>query len=119
MRRRLLRTLAAFGAAGTVAAPAALAHVSLEATSPGKGRTVSRARTVTVTFSGSFTTGRLTVTGPGGTVVGRGGPDPRRTSRLRAELASGLKAGSYKVAWRILDTDGHRQTGTFTFRIRR
>lgn len=74
---------------------------------------------MTVTFSGSFTTGKLTVTGPGGTVVGRGGPDPRRTSRLRAELAGRLRPGTYRVAWRILDSDGHRQTGAFAFRIRR
>ncbi|WP_354700159.1 Protein YobA [Paraconexibacter sp. AEG42_29] len=118
--RRLMPAVTALVAAGAVAAAPALAHVDLERTSPGKGKTAKTStRSVTVSFSGSFVTGKLTVTGPGGKVVGRGGQDPRKTSRLRAELRSGLKPGTYKATWRILDQDGHRQNGTFTFKLRR
>lgn len=118
--KQLLPVLAAALAASALAAAPALAHVHLETTSPGAGKTARTSlRTVTVRFSGSIVTGRLTVTGPGGRLVGSGGRDPRRTSRLLAELRHGLKPGRYRATWRILDEDGHRQRGSFTFRLRR
>ena len=38
---------------------------------------------------------------------------------LQAIPRTQLASGSYKVEWRALAPDGHRQTGTWSFRVRR
>lgn len=115
-------TLVAAAAAAVALVPAgtAVAHVEKTASSPRSGATVSASlRTVTVTFSAVIRSGTLRVTGPGGKVVSRGGGrDPRRASRLRAELRGPLKPGSYRATWTIRASDGHSQKGSFRFRVR-
>ena len=114
----ILTTAAAISAA---TATTAFAHVEVKSTSPGKGKTAStRLAKVTVTFTGSIRKGTLKVTGPGRKTAskGSGGRDPRNISRLAVSLKSGLKAGSYKATWSITAADGHKQTGSFTFKLK-
>ena len=119
-RSALISILAAVLVLGAVAVAAA--HTEVKSTSPAKGAvaktSISR---VTVTFDGTLRRGTLRVSGPRGTVVskGAGGRDPRNIKRLLAGLKGGLKAGSYKASWTIVAADGHRQRGSFRFRLKR
>jgi methionine-rich copper-binding protein CopC len=119
--KRFSLALAGAIAVSAVTAATAFAHVEYKSSSPGKGKTAStRITTVTVTFTGSIRKGTLKVTGPGAKTVsdGSGGRDPRKISRLRVPLKSGLKAGSYKATWSITAADGHAETGSFTFKLK-
>lgn len=122
MSARALRAalLAAVVACATAAAPA-LAHVELVKTSPKAGGTVKRtAASASATFSGPILRGTLTVTGPGGrrASVDRGARDPRSIKRVLVELRRGLRAGSYKATWTIVAGDGHREQGSFRFKLK-
>jgi methionine-rich copper-binding protein CopC len=73
-----------------------------------------------VTFNKTLRTGTLRVTGPGGKAVSSGGGvDPRNVKRLLTGLKGSLKAGSYKASWTITAPDGHRQKGSFQFKLKR
>jgi methionine-rich copper-binding protein CopC len=103
-------------------ATTASAHTEVKSTSPADGATVKTTLTrVTVTFTGELKRGTLRVVGPGGKVVsaGNGGRDPRNTSRLLVGLKGSLKPGSYKASWTIVAADGHKQKGSFHFKLRK
>lgn len=123
MRTHRLPLVLMLAAALTLSAAAiAVAHTKVRSTSPKSGKTArtSLAR-VTTTFSGPLRRGTLRVVGPHRKVVslGRGGRDPRNIKRLLVGLERGLKAGSYKASWTIVAADGHRQKGSFRFRLKR
>ncbi len=102
-------------------ATAAWAHVTVTSTSPGKGTTVKKSlKTVKVTFSGPIRSGTLKVYGPrGGKVsIGNGGRDPRNIKRLTVGLKSGLKVGKYTARWTETAADGHKKSGSFTFKLK-
>lgn len=119
-RHRTIAVLASALALGGAAA--ASAHTQVKSTSPASGAT---ARTtlarVTVTFTTEVRSGTLRVVGPGGKVAsaGRGGRDPRKTSRLLVGLKRSLKPGSYTAKWSVVAEDGHKQSGSFRFKLRR
>lgn len=106
--------------AGSWAAGNAKAHTQVAKVKP-SGSAKTSIRTVVVTFTGVIRGGSIRVTGPRGRVVssGRGGRDPRDVTRLVVPLKRGLKAGRYKASWKIVAADGHRQSGSFSFRLRR
>lgn len=123
MRTHQLRWIGILTVALTLGgAAAALAHTEVRSTSPANGvpakTTVTR---TTVTFNGQLRSGTLRVVGPGSRVVSRGsgGRDPRNVRRLLVGLRGGLKPGLYRATWTILAADGHRQQGSFRFRLRR
>jgi methionine-rich copper-binding protein CopC len=120
-RRIPLATATAILMAAVAAVPAD-AHTTVSGTYPQAGRSVSpSASLVSVTFSGPIRRGTLRVTGPGGRLwsSGSGGRDPRNIRRLVARLRGGKPAGSYRATWSITAADGHRQRGSFSFRVRR
>jgi copper resistance protein C len=102
-------------------APAAFAHVELESSSPRAKSTVRAPSSVVLTFSGPLRKGTLTVSGPGGATAssGKGGRDPRNIDRLRVPLKSGLGAGRYTVKASLVAADGHQQTVTYWFKVKR
>jgi copper resistance protein C len=121
MHRITILAAAAVTAFAVAAAPAA-AHTEVKSTSPSKGSTRGTGlRTVTVTFTQAIQRGTLRVTGPGGAVVsnGSGGRDPRKISRLKVGLKGSLKAGRYTARWTIKAVDGHQQSGSFSFKLRK
>jgi methionine-rich copper-binding protein CopC len=120
---QLVRRTAALAAALALGGTAiASAHTEVKSTNPANGAsaktTLSR---VTVTFTGSLTSGTLRVSGSGGKVasLSNGGRDPRNTSRLLVGLKGSLKPGSYTASWSVVAADGHRQKGSFRFKLRR
>jgi methionine-rich copper-binding protein CopC len=120
MRTRLPVTVLVAIVVAALAATVALAHVNVKSRSPGKGDTASRSiGSASVTFKGPIRSGRLRVIGPGGRVVSTGsGRDPRNITRVRAGLKSSLRAGRYRARYSIVAADGHRQRGSWRFRLR-
>jgi copper resistance protein C len=121
MRRAIILAVAVAVVCGGTATTAS-AHVRLKSTSPKKGGSASTSLgTVTVTFTGPLRSGTVRVTDSDGdkVSVGAGGRDPRKISRLRVGLRGGKSAGRYRVRWSAVAADGHRSSGSFSFRLRR
>lgn len=119
--RTVAAALLATGGLAT-GAGVALAHTEVESTYPKKNSTSSTKITrVLVTFGEQLRAGTVTVTGPGAkkVSVGKGGVDPRKVSRLRVGLKSSKTAGKYTARWTATAADGHKQSGSFTFRLRK
>jgi methionine-rich copper-binding protein CopC len=120
---QLVRRAAALASALALGGAAiASAHTEVKSTSPAGGATAKTTLSrVTVTFTGALSSGKLRVTGPGGKVasLSGGGRDPRNPSRLLAGLRGSLKPGSYTASWSVVAADGHRQKGSFRFRLKK
>jgi methionine-rich copper-binding protein CopC len=121
MRIRVqLTLLIAFVAAG-IAAAVAIAHTDVRSRSPAKGGSASRSiGRVSVTFEQQIRRGSLRVVGPGGRVVsaGNGGRDPRNVARIVVGLRGSKRAGRYRARYSMVAADGHRQRGSWRFRLR-
>jgi copper resistance protein C len=119
LRHRTVAVLASALALGGAAT--ASAHTEVKSTTPASGATARTTLSrVTVTFTGALRSGTLRVVGPGGKVVSAsGGRDPRNTSRLLAGLKGSLKPGSYTARWTVVAADGHKQKGSFRFKLRK
>ena len=115
-------TVAALGsvlAMGPIAAPAA-AHAPLIGTTPTAGARLTRQpRRVLVRFGDEVKSGSIVVRNARGTIVSTGanGRDPTDVRRLRVALKPNLRDGRYKVFWKVVSADGHRESGTFSFRL--
>ncbi len=118
--RSIRRTMLGVALGCGLGAVPASAHAPVAGTFPARGATVAPVRTVSVRFANDILTGRIDVArSGGGTVAARAaGRDPRDHGRLRVSFARRLAAGRYTVTWPALDDDGHRQRGTFAFRVR-
>jgi methionine-rich copper-binding protein CopC len=120
IHRMSIAALLATVALAVMAAPA-LSHVKIKSTKPSRGGTSSTSiRTATVTFNGPLRSGTLRISGPGGKVsIGSGARDPRNVTRLRVSLKGSKRAGRYRARWTVTAADGHKQRGSFRFRLRR
>jgi methionine-rich copper-binding protein CopC len=119
-RNRTIAVLASALALGGAAT--AGAHTQVKSTTPASGGTAkSTLARITVTFTGEVRSGTLRVVGPGGKVVSAsgGGVDPRKPTRLLVGLKGSLKPGSYTARWTVVAADGHRQKGSFRFKLKR
>jgi methionine-rich copper-binding protein CopC len=123
---RVRSSSAAVLAATTLGLSAAIggvadAHVQVVSTTPAAGATAKASLpAVKVLFNGPVRSGTLRVTGPGGAVAstGVGGRDPRNIKRLMVALRRGLHSGIYTARWTAVAADGHRESGSFTFRLK-
>ena len=99
------------------------AHAHLKTATPAMGATVATAPAeldlgfsegVNPTFTG------VTVTGPAGAVAPTGTAKlgPGGDTTLVVLVTGTLAAGTYKVDWHALATDGHKTNGTYTFTIK-
>lgn len=100
----------------TAAAQAHAAHAGVVRRTPAAGSTVSNVKSVAVTFSQRLVTGKLDVYRGGARVTPRRS-GPSGTS-VKASFARRLAAGSYSVRWRAVASDGHPQSGTWSFRVK-
>lgn len=111
-----LCTVAVVAVLGLVAAAPASAHDALVSSDPANGATVATPPDrVTLTFDQpALAIGTtLRVIGPGGDV--QSGAPRLVDSTVTQELAPGIPAGSYRIAWRVTSTDGHPVSGELTF----
>ena len=120
MVRALLIALVALA----VAAPAASAHATLEATAPQRGATVrEQPRQVVFSFNeaveGSF--GAVRVFDAKGRRVddGRVGHPGSVGAKIAVGLRSGLAQGSYTATYRVISADGHPVSGGMVFNVGR
>lgn len=101
---------------GLWAAAPASAHDALVSADPADGAAVAAAPdAVTLTFDapalGIGTT--LRVIGPGGDV--QSGPPRLVDDTVTQDLAPGIPAGRYRIAWRVSSADGHPVSGELSF----
>jgi len=97
-------------------AKAKAAHAGVVRRTPAAGATARNVRSVAVTFSQRLVTGKLDVYRGGKRVAPRSsGPSG---SSVKAVFARRLAAGRYTVRWRAVASDGHLQTGSWSFRAR-
>lgn len=123
-RGSLRHRLASLGLATVLALMAALAagssasaHDALESSTPADGAHVPTApRSVDLSFTAPVLPlgAAVVVTGPDGTTVSSGEPQVVGATVVQ-ELAAGLPAGTYTVAWQVTSGDGHPITGGLTF----
>jgi methionine-rich copper-binding protein CopC len=118
---RLLALVAVAALVAAVAAETASAHVRVVSRSPAaNGTATTSLRTVKIRFSGPLRSGTLKVFRNGRKVsVGNGGRDPRNIRRLVTTMNRNLSTGWYTAKWTIVAADGHRQSGSWRFRLRR
>jgi methionine-rich copper-binding protein CopC len=95
------------------------AHAGIKSYSPKPGGSAARdLAAVRITFKARITDGKLTVT-KSGTKVSRGsGRVVSKHRAVRALLKTGLKKGRYTATAKWLDTDGHVETKSWSFRLR-
>jgi methionine-rich copper-binding protein CopC len=120
--RRARRAVPAVAAAAllAVSAGAALAHTGVRSTSPAKGATVKNLpSTIRITFTEPL--GRVNsvkVMRRGVNHATRARLNPRRASQVLVSTRAN-RVGAYTVVWTVTSADGHRQAGSFAFRVRR
>ncbi len=101
----------------------AKAHAHLKSATPAMGGTVTAAPAeLDLAFSEGVNprfTG-LTMTGPAGAAVATGPSKlgPGGDATLVVPVTGTLGAGTYKVVWHALATDGHKTDGAYTFTVK-
>jgi MYXO-CTERM domain-containing protein len=99
--------------------PAASAHDELVATTPVEDATVpAPPTTVTLQFGQAVQAlgAQVLVEGPDGGAASRGDAEVRDATVVQP-VADVVPAGVYRVAWRVIASDGHPLTGEFTFTV--
>lgn len=114
--------IAATAVASMAAAPAALAHAKLEASSPQANSIVSPAPAqVRLQFSEPLELpfSKVKLVDEQGAVVAPSkiAVDPANAKALVATIPS-LHAGAYRVQWSTVTRDGHKVKGEYTFRVK-
>jgi methionine-rich copper-binding protein CopC len=96
------------------------AHAGIKSYSPKPGGSASRdLAAVRITFKARITDGNLNVKRASGKKVSRGsGRVVSKHRAVRALLKTGLGKGRYTATAKWLDTDGHVETKTWSFRLR-
>jgi methionine-rich copper-binding protein CopC len=97
---------------------AALAHATLQHSSPGAGSTVSESpHEVTLIFTDTLEAAfsSADVTDSSGARVDEGKPQVNG-NLIRIALRT-LSPGSYRVHWRVVSVDTQRSEGSFTFSV--
>lgn len=101
----------------TAAAPAANAHDALDSANPAQGSTVKELSSVALTFSAD------PLGTDGATVIQLIGPDKKYYETACPDLNGPVvsspvamgAAGTYEVLWRVVSSDGHPISGSYTF----
>lgn len=123
MRFSALSALAAAGALALACAGQAFAHAELVSTNPASGATVAAPRSISLTFDdplvGQFSAFEVVM------AMGDHTMDmpvkvslSRDKKTLTGALSAPLKAGDYTVNWHVASDDGHREIGSFAFKVR-
>ena len=118
--RRVLSVVLVAGGLTAAGAVPALAHTELVSSGPAKGAVVKHLPTVIVlNFSEavhSVDSGRVVLAGSDHAVSAR--LNPKNASQIRIRTRTDT-TGRYTVTVRITSDDGHRETVSYRFRVRR
>lgn len=120
IRACVLLAAAALAAAGPGAPAPAGAHSHVAESSPADGETLAEGPDhLWVTFTGPFEPGvsSLVLTDSQGREVPGQLEHLAGNTGMRLSLSEPLPAGEYRIAWRILATDGHVTEGTIAFTV--
>ena len=128
MRFHALIASVALAATALTAPSAASAHAKVVASSPAQGATVSKPRTVTLTFSEALlppTAGASIVMTAMPGVKNHGEMAIRNfttswskgNKTMTLKLRQPLRAGTYDVRWQAAGADGHRMKGSVSFTV--
>ena len=119
-RTRIVATAMAVAGIALALPASSSAHAGIKSYSPKPNSRVARdLAAVRITFKARITDGQLTVNKASGTKVSRGsGRVVFKHRAIRALPRSGLKAGRYTATAKWLDTDGHVETKSWSFRLR-
>ncbi|MER6582284.1 copper resistance protein CopC [Nonomuraea sp. NPDC001023] len=98
------------------AAPAALAHDRLKSSSPADGAKVARVESIELEFTSRMTLPTLVLDGPAGENLPLGKPRAQGVT-VKAEPAAPLEPGRYRLAWRVVSSDGHPIAGELRFTV--
>lgn len=108
--------------AATLAAPFAIAHAKLTASSPAAGAVLEAGPAdILLTFNEkieqAFSTVTLTNSQGKAVATDKAKVDATNPAVVRVHT-NGLAAGTYTVKWAVAGHDGHRRTGTFSFSVK-
>jgi methionine-rich copper-binding protein CopC len=108
--------------AATIAAPLAMAHAKLTASTPTPGAVLETAPAeISLTFNEkveqAFSTVTLTYTDGKVVETEKAKVDAGNPAIVRLQT-KGLTTGTYTVKWAVAGHDGHRRTGTFSFSVK-
>ncbi|MTD45126.1 hypothetical protein GKE82_12690 [Conexibacter sp. W3-3-2] len=120
MTRTTLRRAAVLGTLGALTfSTTALGHAEVDKRLPKPGASLSSGpKTVYISFTQQIKSGGSFTVTRGSRTVLRGKNDPRNVKRIIGKSSKRLAKGTYKVSWRATYIDGHRETGSWTFRVR-
>lgn len=92
------------------------AHTTIVRRTPAAGATVRNVTSVSITFSQRLSTGKIEIwRGKTKLTPRRSGPSG---ATVKATFARKLARGGYTVRWRAVASDGHLQTGSWSFKAR-
>ena len=119
MIQRLLGLLGLLASAAlilcSVAAPAS-AHTELRSASPAKGSTVSSPTEIVLTFNDPVRLPQVVVTDAAGDRKVQGAARAV-DNKVTQTVSDTLQPGTYTVGWRIVASDGHPLSGTYSFTV--
>ncbi|MER6506419.1 copper resistance protein CopC [Nonomuraea sp. NPDC001636] len=98
------------------AAPAALAHDRLKSSSPADGAKLAQVESIELEFTSRMTLPTLVLDGPAGENLPLGKPRAQGVT-VKAEPAAPLEPGRYRLAWRVVSSDGHPIAGELRFTV--
>ncbi|MEU1721572.1 copper resistance CopC family protein [Actinomadura sp. ATCC 39365] len=98
------------------AAPAALAHDRLKSSSPADGAKLAQVESIELEFTSRMTMPTLVLDGPAGENLPLGKPRAQGVT-VKAEPAAPLEPGRYRLAWRVVSSDGHPIAGELRFTV--
>ncbi|MEU1392530.1 MULTISPECIES: copper resistance protein CopC [unclassified Nonomuraea] len=98
------------------AAPAALAHDRLKSSSPADGAKLAQVESIELEFTSRMTLPTLVLDGPAGENLPLGKPRAQGVT-VKAEPAEPLEPGRYRLAWRVVSSDGHPIAGELRFTV--
>lgn len=117
-----MRNVLALAILGSLAmATQAAAHVSLVKATPAANAAGAAPTAIQLQFSGKLEpkfSGFDLLKADGSKVPVVAGPAAADGRAISGKVGQPLSPGVYKVAWRIVSTDGHRMTGAYNFTVR-
>ncbi|MER6950317.1 copper resistance protein CopC [Nonomuraea sp. NPDC000554] len=97
-------------------APAALAHDRLKDSSPANNAKLAHLETIELEFTSRMTLPTVVLDGPNGKQVPLDKPRSEG-SKVFARPSEALGPGRYRIAWRVVSSDGHPIDGEISFTI--